>query len=388
MVAETSQRIIAPHLKIGPASPGLAEGPRNTRQPTLLQAPRAAASDIHHACTALKYVDEIDEMFIESQNESQCIASINKNIFYVGHFDGKIERRDIRNPELVYRFKAGRENKPSRLRSMFKDKYRRLWVSTNDALSVFDRYDRIIFHLKTHGPLNKLFGHMATLWYEETQAKVLWWCSIDSIIVLDSKTFKKLHFRSNVLRNKGEYPSDFTMIDGKWDNMLILTMFEKNLHFHLIQPLKRRMEHNKDIPPVTTKHPSGYICVAPNARSQRVVLTGTVGDTRPKALISFYSFKDSTLQLEASTTLGDGPLMTRPVNLTDSLVVAIMIRNVHIFEFRNKTVTLVCRILDVNRGENVNFIERMGKEKNEWLFVGNCGQIFRIKFKVSSRWIL
>ena len=31
MVAETSQRIIAPHLKIGPASPGLAEGPRNTR---------------------------------------------------------------------------------------------------------------------------------------------------------------------------------------------------------------------------------------------------------------------------------------------------------------------------------------------------------------------
>ena len=229
---------------------------------------------------------------------------------------------------------------------------------------------------------------MATLWFEETQAKVLWWCSIDSIIVLDSKTFKKLHFRSNVLRNKGEYPSDFTMIDGKWDNMLILTMFEKNLHFHLIQPLKRRMEHNKDIPPVTTKHPSGYICVAPNARSQRVVLTGTVGDTRPKALISFYSFKDSTLHLEASTTLGDGPLMTRPVNLTDSLVVAIMIRNVHIFEFRNKTVTLVCRILDVNRGENVNFIERIGKEKNEWLFVGNCGQIFRIKFKVSSRWIL
>ena len=344
--------------------------------------------DIHHACTALHFVDEIDEMFIESQNESQCVASTDQNIFYVGHFDGKIERRDIRNPELVYRFKAGRENKPSRLRTMFRDKHRRLWVSTNDYLSVFDRYDRIVFHLKTQGPLNKLFGHMATLWFEETQAKVLWWCAIDSIIVLDSKTFKKLHFRCNVLKNKGEYPSDYTMIDGKWDNMLILTMFEKNLHFHLVQPLKRRMEYNKDIPAVTSKLPSGYICVAPNAPSHRVVFTGTVGEANPKALVSFYSFKDSALQLEASTTVDDGPLMTRPVNLTDSLVVAIMIRNVNIFEFRNNSVSLVCRILDVNRGENVNFIEKMGKEKNDWLFVGNCGQIFRIKFKVPSSCIL
>jgi hypothetical protein len=387
MVAETSQRIIAPHTRTGSA---LTDSDGQTRNRPLgpPQVRRGPLTDIHHASPALKYIEAIDEMFIESQNESQCLASIDRNIFYVGHFDGKIERRDIRNPELVYRFKAGRENKPSRLRSMFKDKHRRLWVSTNDALSVFDRYDRIIFHMKTLGPLNKLFGHMATLWYEETQAKVLWWCAIDSIVVLDSKTFKKLYFRPNILKNKGEYPSDYTMIDGKWENMLILTMFEKNLHFHLVQPLKRRVEFNKNIPPVTRKHPSGYICVAPNAPFPRVVLTGTVGDTKPKALVSLYSFKDSTLHLEASTTVEDGPLMTRPVNLTESLVVAIMIRNVHIFEFKNNSISLVCRVLDVNRGENVNFIERMGKDKNDWLFVGNCGQIFRIKFKLSSSCLL
>ena len=383
-IAESSHKTLFPKMEFSHERFNLKLSGTNLSIDPNQQASQITEYDIHHSNKCLNYIEKLDEMFIESSNETQCIVSMGNDKFLIGQFNGKIEIRYSKNPDFSYIFQPGLVKRVSRIRSMIRDKQGRVWVNTNDSLMAYDRNNNIVFYMKGVETLHRLLGQTKTLWYDSKFSKMLWWCSIGSFAVIDTRSLKKLIVITGILHNENEYPSDFTMVDGKWKDVLILLMNDgkaSKRFYHSVKPALRKVFHNRVIPTAYGTSPSAYISIASDSPSTQVVMTGTVRADHAKALISIFSFSGSELTLRASDSFDGYPLMTRPYLITEKIILALMIRDVLLFEFKEGKILLLCRILDLNRGDSVNNIEKLNKSNDDLLFVGNCGQIFRIKLK-------
>lgn len=365
--------------------------------------------DIFWSNQALNYLENIDDLFLESKSECCCVTTSPQNDYFIGQFNGCVEKRNLSDPSRNQSFRVVPANQNCNIRCIRRDPRGRLWISTTDTLVVTSRSGKVIFKKKGTSSTNLLYGYLYKMVVDPNWNFVIWWSGIDSFMIVDARNLKILHLKQGLLVNEGELPSDFSVLGTDFKHMLILTNYKRNRQYHWVQLRSRKVKFNMRIPgPVDSDGLRvGFMSLAQNCPSTLIVATGssnTIENPVPKGLISAYRFNplsfrpearevDPTLGLKQETNLTFlaqdtqdlGPLITKPTFLSPRLVICIIIKHVCLYDVgtEHDRMNLLVRIRNVNRGESVTDICLRNKQKEkDVLFVGNCGQIFRVKFKV------
>ena len=366
--------------------------------------------DIFWSNQALNYLDQIDDLFLESKYECCCVTTSPQQDYFIGQFNGCVEKRNLLDTSRNETFRVIAANENCNIRCIRRDPRGRLWISTTDTLIVTGRNGKVVFRKKGTSSTNLLYGYLYKLWVNPNWSHVIWWSGLDSFMIIDARNLKILHLRQGLLVNPGELPSDFSVIGADSKHMLILTNYKRNRQYHWVQLRTRRIKFNMRIPGPSDSDGLrvGFMSLSQNCPSSLIVATGssnTLEDPVPKGLITSFHFnpvsfrrqqdvmrvepsqliQETNLTYIAQDTQDLGPLITKPTFLSSRLVICIIIKHVCLYDVgeQHESMSLLVRIRNVNRGESVTDIcVRNKAEQRDVLCVGNCGQIFRLKFKI------
>ena len=105
-----------------------------------------------------------------------AVYPISSYQFYLGFLDGKVEKRNCRDPNQSVVFKTG----TSKVRQFNMDQRGNLWVLTDVALKVYNRSNQLIIEqntLESHQDINTFTLLMVS---NKLKTQILWWDSSKS----------------------------------------------------------------------------------------------------------------------------------------------------------------------------------------------------------------
>lgn len=343
-----------------------------------------------------QYVSKINPEFVKIDKEPIDISYAKGSQYLVGCFDGTIQLIDKAKPENNKTFDKHLKNRSTWIRSIIIDCDGKIWVGTSNGLTVYNKDYRIIMEQSPYDDKVKFFGHFRILWASKNGRYIYWWCDRGSLKVFDAKTLKQLFKCKDFLKHSDERPNHYTFLDGNAKKLFLVTNHQTNAGVYYVLDFVKRKVHGGDriLPKNDTSMLFAHVCVAYNSPSDCIVTTGVgsfiAGD--PKRMeskeeishVSVYKLnpKENTVSLVDCMLNSELKLMTIAAVVfhtpNHSRILSVLTKHIYIMDLINGKLSVLFRVRDINRGECVHQMARLGRN---FLFVGNLGQIFRIEFR-------
>jgi len=332
----------------------------------------------------LTILEMADDAYIETETEAIGIAEPSPGTLLIGRFDGWIE--EVKAGSAKHRTFKGSGQKISKVRCILVDPKKRLWISTNDALLVLSRNEKLLYYEKHRTNLNLFYGHTRPLIAHPKWHRVLSWHAMDTIQIKDTSSFKTLIVVKGLLANLNEMPIDFTFPHDDWTNLMLLTLYKYNGHYHQVNIYKREKMFNNAVQWPDPKVPCGYFGIAVRNPEKQLLMAGTHGGPSPSGMIALFDFSSSRGAITLTPVSYDidesYPIMSRPLWISPKLVMAVNMRDVIVCKVQNKTLIKTLKIVGISKGDGINDYLQRGERGEEVLVAANGGLVFRIKFNL------